>query len=42
VPVLEEFNPGDVEAIHAVFVGGMNTPARLRVFVDFLADRLNR
>lgn len=40
VPVLETFNPGDVEAIHAVFVGGVNTPARLRVFVDFLADRL--
>lgn len=40
VPLLEEFNPGDVEAIHAVFVGGSNTPARVRVFVDFLADRL--
>lgn len=42
VPLLEEFNPGDVEAIHAVFVGGANTPARVRVFVDFLADRLHR
>ncbi|RXZ66537.1 LysR family transcriptional regulator [Pelagerythrobacter rhizovicinus] len=40
VPLLEEFNPGDVEAIHAVFVGGANTPARVRVFVDFLAERL--
>ncbi|MNE00536.1 HTH-type transcriptional regulator DmlR [compost metagenome] len=40
VPLLEDFNPGDVENIHAVFVGGTNTPARVRVFVDFLAERL--
>ena len=40
VPVLEAFNPGDVERIHAVFVGGANMPARVRVFVDYLAERL--
>jgi len=40
VPLLEAYNPGDVELIHAVFVGGANTPARVRVFVDFLAARL--
>lgn len=40
VPILEEFNPGDVEQIHAVFVGGASMPARVRVFVDFLAARL--
>jgi DNA-binding transcriptional LysR family regulator len=40
VPVLEAFNPGDVEQIHAVFIGGANMPARVRVFVDFLASRL--
>jgi DNA-binding transcriptional LysR family regulator len=40
VPILEDFNPGDVEAIHAVFVGGATVPARLRVFVDFMAERL--
>lgn len=40
VPILEEFNPGDVEHIHAVFVGGASTPARVRVFVDFLATKL--
>lgn len=39
-PVLEAFNPGDREAIHAVFVGGANTPARVRVFVDYLAETL--
>lgn len=41
VPILEEFNPGDVEVIHAVFVGGAGTPARVRVFVDFLAARMS-
>lgn len=40
VCLLEEFNPGDREPIHAVFVGGSNTPARVRVFVDFLTDHL--
>jgi DNA-binding transcriptional LysR family regulator len=41
VPLLEPFNPGDREAIHAVFVGGNTVPARLRVFVDFLVERLS-
>lgn len=40
VPILEAFNPGDVEQIHAVFVGGAGMPARVRVFVDFLAEHL--
>ncbi len=40
VPLLEAFNPGDIEPIHAVFVGGPNMPARVRAFVDFLADNL--
>lgn len=40
LPILEDFNPGDVETIHAVFAGGANTPARVRVFVEFLAARL--
>lgn len=38
VPVLEEFNPGDIEAIHAVYLGqGGFVPARMRAFIDFLA-----
>ncbi len=41
VPLLEAFNPGDREAIHAVFVGGANMPARVRVFVDYLAECLH-
>lgn len=40
VPILERFNPGDVEQIHAVFVGGATVPARVRAFVDFLAEHL--
>jgi DNA-binding transcriptional LysR family regulator len=40
VRLLEEFNPGDVEHIHAVFVGGASTPARVRAFVDFLVESL--
>ncbi|MFZ5747538.1 MAG: LysR family transcriptional regulator [Pseudomonadota bacterium] len=40
VPVLEAHNPGDREPFHALFVGGATIPARVRVFVDFLAERL--
>ena len=40
--VLEAFNPGDVEEIHAVFVGqGGHLPMRARAFLDFLADRVD-
>jgi len=42
VPLLEAFNPLDREAIHAVFVGGPTMPARVRVLVDFLAEKLRR
>jgi len=38
VPLLEDFNPGDREPIHAVFVGGSTMTARVRVFVDFLLE----
>lgn len=40
VPILEACNSGHVEMVHAVFVGGADMPARVRLFVDFLADRL--
>lgn len=40
VPVLEEFNPGDTEAFHAVFAGqGGMLPARVRAVLDFLAEK---
>ncbi|GGZ32698.1 LysR family transcriptional regulator [Asticcacaulis endophyticus] len=40
VVLLDDFNPQDREPIHAVFVGGSHMPARVRVFVDFLVERL--
>ena len=41
VPVLEAFNPGDIEAIHAVFLGhGGQLPARVRAFLDFLVENV--
>ena len=42
VPVLEHCNPGDIEPIHAVFVGqGGHLPARVRTLLDFLAEHLH-
>lgn len=39
-PVLEHCNPGDVEEVHAVFLGhGGHMPLRVRAFLDFLAAR---
>ncbi len=41
VPVLEDCNPGDIEPVHAVFLGqGGHLPARVRAFLDFLVRRL--
>jgi DNA-binding transcriptional LysR family regulator len=41
VPVLEEFNPGDIDELHAVYLGqGGLLPLRIRVFLDFLAERI--
>ncbi|KAA1173988.1 LysR family transcriptional regulator [Marinobacter salinexigens] len=40
VRVLEEFNPGDTEAINAVFIGGKTMPARVRVFIDYLVEKM--
>lgn len=39
IPVLGAYNPGDREVFHAVFVGGANMPARIRIFVDYLVER---
>ena len=42
VPLLESYNPGDTEEIHAVFIGpGKQVPARVRVLLDFLADKVH-
>jgi DNA-binding transcriptional LysR family regulator len=40
VPVLEDFNPGDREAFHAIHIGqGGPVPSRVRALLDFLADQ---
>jgi len=38
--IFSEGNPSDVEQTHAMFVGGPNVPARVRLFVAFLAANL--
>ena len=39
LPLLEDFNPGDEEFTHAVYVGqGKHLPARVRAFLDFLVE----
>jgi DNA-binding transcriptional LysR family regulator len=36
LPLLEPYNPGDLELMHAVYVGGGNVPRRVRAFIDHL------
>jgi len=38
--LLERYNPGDMEEIHAVYVGGGHVPNRVRAFIDHLANTL--
>ncbi|RTQ35631.1 LysR family transcriptional regulator [Variovorax gossypii] len=41
VPLLESFNPGDTDPVHAVFIGpGKELPARVRAVLDFLYERV--
>lgn len=41
VPVLEAFNPGDLEELHTVHVGqGGLLPLRVRLFLEFLVRRI--
>ncbi len=37
VPLLERYNPGDLEPVHAIYVGGGPTPPRVKAFIDHLA-----
>jgi DNA-binding transcriptional LysR family regulator len=40
-PLLESYNPGDTEAVHAVFIGqGGHLPARIRAFIEYLAENI--
>jgi DNA-binding transcriptional LysR family regulator len=41
VAVLEEFNPGDIDELHAVYLGQRGLlPIRIRVFLEFLAQQI--
>jgi DNA-binding transcriptional LysR family regulator len=41
VSVLEDFNPGDIDELHAVYLGqGGLLPVRIRVFLEFLARQI--
>lgn len=41
VPVLEKYNPRDIETMYAVFVGqGGHLPARVRAFLDYLTEHV--
>lgn len=42
VELLPEFNPGDTEEIHAIFRQQRYMPQRVRVFIDFLVEKLAR
>ncbi|MFE8646974.1 LysR family transcriptional regulator [Sphingomonas sp. NCPPB 2930] len=43
VPVLEAFNPGDRQPIHAVYLGKPGRlPARVRAVLDFLAEEVTQ
>jgi len=41
VPVLEDFDAGECEEVHAVFLGqGGHLPARVRAFLDFMVENV--
>jgi DNA-binding transcriptional LysR family regulator len=41
VPLLEAFNPVDLELVHAVYLGGGNVPGRVRAFIDHMIETLS-
>jgi DNA-binding transcriptional LysR family regulator len=40
VPLLEDYNPDDLELIHAVYIGGGQVPRRVRAFIDHLLENI--
>lgn len=40
VPILEDYNGGDIELVHAVYAGHEHLAARIRAFIDFLVQRI--
>ena len=41
IPLLEECNPGDLELVHAVYVGGGPLPHRFRAFIEYMVETLS-
>ena len=42
VPLLEAFNPGDIETVSAIFAGHAHLATRVRAFIDFLIANVDR
>lgn len=40
IPLLEDSNPGDLELVHAVYVGGGPLPHRVRAFIEHMVATL--
>lgn len=40
IVLLEDFDVAEAEPINALFIGGANTPRRVRAFVEFLKERV--
>jgi DNA-binding transcriptional LysR family regulator len=40
VPVLEEFHPGDLQGVYALFLAHRFVSPRVRAFIDFLVERM--
>lgn len=41
VPLLERFNPGDLELVHAIYIGSGPAPSRVRAYIDHLASAVS-
>ncbi|MER9236820.1 LysR substrate-binding domain-containing protein [Mesorhizobium sp. M0622] len=41
VPLLEDCNPGDLELVHAIYVGGGPLPHRVRAFIEYMVEVLD-
>lgn len=42
LPILEEYNPGDTEPVHALYVDHPHLSARIRVFIDYLVASIGK
>lgn len=42
VPLLEDCKPGDLELIHAIYVGGGPLPHRVRAFIEYMIETLEQ